>query len=87
MMRIIFFAAGALAVVFGQQPANAYEAPWCAVISKGTGNAYWDCQYRSIEECRPNVLGGARGWCNPNPYFIAAPAEQKRSGKRHTRLQ
>jgi len=33
-------------------------------------NGYWDCQYRSIEECRPNVLAGNRGWCNPNPYFV-----------------
>jgi hypothetical protein len=48
------------------QSAKTYEAPWCAVISEG----YWDCQYRSIEECRPNVLAGNRGWCNPNPYFV-----------------
>src|SRR6516162_11394638 len=48
------------------QPAIAYQAKWCAVISEG----YWDCQYRSIEECRPNVLAGNRGWCNPNPYFV-----------------
>ena len=53
-------------LVFGPQPVKAYEAPWCAVISDG----YWDCQYRSIEECGPNVLAGNRGWCNPNPYFI-----------------
>ena len=33
--------------VSGRHPAKAYEAPWCAVISDG----YWDCQYRSIEEC------------------------------------
>jgi len=32
------------------------DAPWCAVTDGGTGNMYWDCQYRSIEECRPNVL-------------------------------
>ena len=51
------------ASVFGRHPAKAYEAPWCAVISEG----YWDCQYRSIEECRPNVLAGNRGWCNPSP--------------------
>ena len=48
------------------QSAKTYEAPWCAVISEG----YWDCRYHSIEECRPNVLAGNRGWCNPNPYFV-----------------
>ncbi|HEY6858364.1 MAG TPA: DUF3551 domain-containing protein [Pseudolabrys sp.] len=86
MMRMIFVAVGAL-VVIGQQPANAYEPPWCAVISLGTGDVYWDCQYRSIEECRPNVIAGNRGFCNPNPYFVAAPAEQKRSGKHRARPQ
>jgi hypothetical protein len=48
---------------------------------------HWDCQYRTIEECRPNVLAGFRGWCNPNPYFVAEPAATKRSRKRHARAQ
>jgi hypothetical protein len=89
MVRM-FLAAVALvatALAFGLQPAAAYEAPWCAVISMGTGSVYWDCQYRSIEECRPNVLAGNRGWCNPNPYFVAAPTAQKRFGKRRARPQ
>jgi hypothetical protein len=64
---IIFVPSVVLALlVFGPHPVKAYEAPWCAVIADG----YWDCQYRSIEECRPNVLAGNRGWCNPNPYFV-----------------
>jgi len=42
-------------------------APWCAVISLGMGEPYWDCQYRSIEECAPVVVAGNRGFCNPNP--------------------
>jgi Protein of unknown function (DUF3551) len=74
-------------LVFGLQPAAAYEAPWCAVIAVGTGNMYWDCQYRSIEECRPNVLAGNRGFCNPNPRFVAGPTKDKRSGKRRTHPQ
>jgi hypothetical protein len=58
MPRIFFAAIAVLAgVVFDLQPVKASEAPWCAVISKGEGSAYWDCQYRSIEECRPHVLG------------------------------
>jgi hypothetical protein len=46
------------------------QAPWCAVISKGDGDAYWDCHYSSIEECRPTILAGNRGFCNPNPNWI-----------------
>ena len=89
MVRMILPAVVTVAttLVFGPQPTAAYEAPWCAVISMGTGSVYWDCQYRSIEECRPNVLAGNRGWCNPNPYFVAAPVKQKRSGRRHARPQ
>lgn len=86
MPRMIFACVGALAVlVFGLQSAKANEAPWCAVISEG----YWDCQYRSIEECRPNVLAGNRGWCNPNPYFVAPyrPTEHRQYRKRYARPQ
>jgi Protein of unknown function (DUF3551) len=87
MVRMIFAAVVALAaVVFGLQPAKAYEAPWCAVINTGL-DVHWDCQYRSIEECRPNVLAGNRGWCNPNPYFVTNPTEHRRSAKRHARPQ
>jgi hypothetical protein len=44
------------------------EAPWCAVINIGTGEVYWDCQYRTFEACVPNVIAGNRGFCNVNPY-------------------
>lgn len=81
MTRIMFAAAAFASLAFGPEPATAREAPWCAVTSGGDGDMHWDCQYRSIEECRPNVLAGNRGWCNPNPYFVAAPAQQRRSAK------
>ena len=73
MIRMFFAAAAFAWLAFGLQPAKAKEAPWCAVTSGGEGDMHWDCQYRSIEECRPNVLAGNRGWGNPNPYFVAAP--------------
>jgi Protein of unknown function (DUF3551) len=88
--RIIFAAVVVLAaVVFSLQPAKAYEAPWCAVTSGGDGDMHWDCQYRSIEECRPNVLAGNRGWCNPSPYFVAPsrPPEHRHYRQRQTRPQ
>jgi hypothetical protein len=37
------------------------------VINVGTGSVIWDCKYRSVEECVPNVLAGNRGFCNPSP--------------------
>lgn len=43
------------------------NAPWCAVIELGSGEVYWDCQYRTVEQCTPNVIAGNRGFCNPNP--------------------
>ena len=75
--RIIFAAVVVLAsLTFSLQPATASETPWCAVISDG----YWDCQYHSIEECRPNVLAGNRGFCNLNPRWTGwnGSAERRR---------
>ena len=78
-----FSTIAALAGVFvGLQPAKA-QAPWCAVITIGEDSVYWDCRYSSIEQCRPNVLAGNRGFCNPNPYFAAArqPVERRHQRK------
>ena len=90
MTHLIFAAAAALAgAFFGLQPAQAYEAaPWCAMIQKGEGSEYWDCQYRSFEDCyrRGNILQGNRGFCNPSPY-VANAAGDTRSAKRRARLQ
>jgi hypothetical protein len=44
------------------------DAPWCAVINLGMGDARWDCRYRTVEECAPNVIAGDRGSCSPNPH-------------------
>jgi hypothetical protein len=79
MTRIMFVAAAFASLTFAPQPAAAAEFPWCAVTSSGDGDMHWDCQYRSIEDCRPNVISGNRGWCNQNPYYVAAPADQRRS--------
>jgi len=89
MTRMIFAAVAALAGVFvGPQPAEA-RAPWCAVINLGTGSVYWDCQYRSFEDCyhRGVVLAGNRGFCNPSPYYVPGYAEQRQTRKRTARPQ
>ena len=87
MIRTVLSVLATLAVLlFVTQPAAAdyYGAPWCAVVAMGDGDMQWDCEYRTIEECRPNVLAGNRGWCNPNPY---RPTEQQPNRKRQRRSQ
>jgi len=80
-MKALAILAGAFALLaFGSaQPAQAQNAPWCAVISMGWGNTVWDCRYRSIEQCRPNVLAGNRGFCSPNFRAETPPARRSRS--------
>jgi len=78
MTRLVLAAAAFLAgVFFGLQPAKA-EAPWCAVVTIGEDSVIWDCRFRTIEECRPTVLAGNRGFCNPNPYFVATERKRQR---------
>jgi hypothetical protein len=85
MIYMIFAVAVAVGYLpFSLPAATADVAAWCAVIK---GGEYWDCQYRSLEDCRPNVIGGGRGWCNPNPYFVATPTESKGSRKRRAPTQ
>ena len=86
MVRTILVVGVALVSV---SAAHASEAPWCAMIENGTGSVYWDCQYRSFEDCyrRGNILAGSRGFCNPSPYYVANAAGDTRSAKRRTRPQ
>ncbi|MGB7780289.1 MAG: hypothetical protein WCF86_02030, partial [Pseudolabrys sp.] len=39
----------------------------------------WDCRYHTFAECQPNVLAGNRGFCNPNPSYVANPPELRNS--------
>jgi len=90
MTRVILVATAALAsVIVGLQPAQAYEARWCAVIEVAKGSVYWDCQYRSFEDCyrRGNILAGNIGFCNHSPYYVAGSAEQRQTRKRRARPQ
>lgn len=61
------------------------DAPWCAVINIGNGTVYWDCEYRTVEQCVPNVIAGNRGFCNLNPYGPGpgAPAVPLRRHHKH----
>jgi hypothetical protein len=59
------------------------DAPWCAVIEIGNGEVYWDCQYRTVEDCAPNVIAGNRGFCNVNPYGPGPAASVAPAHPRH----
>jgi len=81
MFRIFTVAAILAFLQFVPSPAKAQyytSAPWCAVISLGAGDVHWECIYQSIEQRRPTILAGNRGFCNPNPYYVGA-AEPRRS--------
>ncbi len=77
---LIMLAVGAL----GGRPALAYgDAPWCAVTTGGL-DVHWECEYNSIEACRPNVIAGNRGFCNPNPRYHG-PVERSSTPHRNRR--
>jgi hypothetical protein len=89
MTRLIFAVVVGFAGVFFAPTAQAYEAPWCAVIEMSKGSVYWDCQYRSFEDCyrRGNILAGNRGFCNSSPYYVGKTTEHRRSAKRRASSQ
>jgi hypothetical protein len=88
MIRTILVTAAALASVsFGPGQAESANAPWCAMIEVDRGSVYWDCQYRSFEDCyhRGMILAGNRGFCNHSPYYVPGYAEQRHTRKRTAR--
>jgi hypothetical protein len=75
----------AVATWFGTSSSRAYgDAPWCAVTNL-KGDVYWDCQYRTVEECVPNVIAGSRGFCNLNPWPGPSNPVTYKHPKRHAR--
>jgi hypothetical protein len=83
--------AGLLAAVMGAGVPAAHagtvgNAPWCAVQSLGDGDVEWDCEFRTVEACVPNVIAGNRGFCNINPSFVppAYGAPPRHYHKRHS---
>ena len=76
MNRILVLIAAVAALIFEMSPGHAAyigNAPWCAVVNRGSGDMEWDCEYGSIETCRLNVIAGNRGFCQLNPYYSPAP--------------
>ncbi len=86
MRLVISVVVMAAAVCFYVPPSRASESyPWCAVLMFGAGDVEWDCQYRSVAECRPNVIAGNRGFCNLNPWYVPMTIEPTKHRKRHVR--
>jgi hypothetical protein len=85
MMRLVIAAAALAAPMCFDVPASRAfgDAPWCAVKNLGS-DVSWDCEYRSVEECAPNVVAGDRGFCNINPAWRgpATPAAAAHHRKR-----
>ena len=51
-----------------------WSFPMCAVSDDGADNVNWDCEYETVDACRPAVLAGNRGFCALNPYWRPYPA-------------
>ena len=49
------------------------NGPWCALMETGAGAVDRECLYGTADECYPNVLGGNRGVCVRNPYWVPPP--------------
>lgn len=86
--RRALMVAGLWAAAMGVSAAHAGSfgnAPWCAVQDLGAGDVVWDCEFRTVEQCVPQVIAGNRGFCNVNPSFVppvsATPLHHYR--KRH----
>jgi hypothetical protein len=86
MLRFILAAGVFIAVLaLDVRPAPAGEGPWCAVASAGPDGVSWDCRYGSIEECRPNVIAGNRGFCTQNPRWVDVEPVRRRPKRRAER--
>ncbi len=63
-----------LILACANQPAAAYDYPWCAHYSGRTGGT--NCGFVSFEQCRWTV-SGIGGFCAQNPFYVAALAADR----------
>ncbi len=91
MTRIVLIIAAAMAALCCEiSPGQAQfygNAPWCAVSNRGGGNVVWDCQYQTMQQCVPNVLGGNGGFCNLNPAYVPPQRAAPRYRRQHAHQQ
>ena len=79
--KLIFAAAvlgAALCFIMPAGHAGLYgNSRWCAVTDQGADVISWNCEYGTLEDCRPAILSGNRGYCALNPYWHADPTNGK----------
>ena len=67
------------------RPVRAYgDGPWCTAVVMGH-SVVKSCHYRTFEECYPNILGGNRGFCEPNPYWSGRDPKAEKPWRHHKR--
>ena len=70
----LVFATAAAALCFDMPASQAAlygHSRWGA--DDGADNVNWDCEYETVDACRPAVLAGNRGFCALNPYYRPYP--------------
>ncbi len=64
--------------------ASSGDAPWC--VMRFGDDVYWDCHYRTAQECLASIASGNRGSCNvnpsPGPPAPTASVAQSHKGRR-----
>lgn len=88
MRKTVMLAALAALLAFKPDGARAYDGPWCAVISLGSGFVSENCSMPSFEACRQEALGfGSSSFCRQNGYYIARQAETQRHRPKKSKRQ
>jgi hypothetical protein len=61
------------------------QFPYCAA-SRGDQENYMNCGFATFEACLEE-LKGMRGYCAPNPYYVAAPSPPAPSNSKPQRVR
>ena len=75
MRVVVLIAALATAMFFDLRASRAYEGPWCAVQSVGSGSVTENCRMATFEQCRMEVI--ARRLLDTLLAEALAPAERQ----------
>ncbi len=85
VVKSAFATAAAMAFLGWTMPAGQAAGwrhePWCAFFEYDDVTV--DCSYRTFEECYPNVIGGIRGTCGPNPDMAGTPMPAPAAPRKH----
>jgi hypothetical protein len=72
MHKAVMLAALAALLAVKPNSAQAYDGPWCAIISLGGGFVSENCSMPSFEVCRQEALRfGPTSFCRQNGYYLA----------------